>query len=172
MLHWRSAGMVIALAAALVGGCSRDEGNRMLPIEERFAHLEQVDIPVADITVRAWVARSGNDVQQGLMHVTAEDMTPYLDGARKGMFFYFDHQRSRYDGFWMKDVPIPLDIAFLAEDGTVVTVETMAPFDLRSTYPGEPYRFTLEVSGGLLKNLGIKKGDLIPIPSSVLNSDD
>jgi hypothetical protein len=96
-------------------------------------------------------------------------MRPYSDGAHKGMFFYFDHQRSTYDGFWMRNVPIPLDIAFLEADGTVVTVETMAPHDERSTRADGPYRFALEVSGGLFKELGIRKGDIIPIPDNLLN---
>jgi uncharacterized membrane protein (UPF0127 family) len=160
----------MVLATCALTGCSREEGNRPMPIAERFAHLEKVDLVVAGTTVRAWIARSGNDVEHGLMHVSADDMKPYPDGARKGMFFFFERQRSRYEGFWMKDVPIPLDIAFLRADGTVVTVETMAPFDLRSTVADGPYQFTLEVSGGLLKKLGLKKGDVIAIPESILNS--
>ncbi|HRX87151.1 MAG TPA: DUF192 domain-containing protein [Phycisphaerae bacterium] len=170
---WRTYGAALAMVAAMqLGGCSRDEGGRAQSAEQRFAHMDKVDIPVKDITVRAWVARSSSDVQSGLMHVTADEMQPYDDGARRGMFFYFDHVRSSNDGFWMLNVPIPLDIAFMQEDGTVVTVETMAPFDTRSTYSDGPYRFTLEVSGGLFKKLGLKAGDVISIPASILNSGD
>lgn len=171
-MHARRWMPLMSLALAL-GACSRDETtNRVTPIEERFAHLAKVDIPVKDITVRAWVARSGNDVQNGLMHVTAEDMTPYADNAQKGMFFYFERDRSVWEGFWMRNVPIPLDIAFLTADGTVVTVETMAPFDERSTQADAPYRYTLEVAGGVFKRLGLHAGDVITIPAAILNSGE
>jgi len=159
-------GIVMALA-----GCScEDMSDNSQTIEQRFAHLEKVDIPAKDTVIRAWIARSGNDVQRGLMFVTADDMAPYADGAQRGMFFYFDRQRSAYEGFWMRNVPIPLDIAFLGEDGRVITVETMAPFDERSTRPDSGYRFALEVRGGLFKELGLRKGDTIAIPDAILNS--
>lgn len=153
-----------------LGGCSRHNGDKAQTAEERFAHLEKVDLAVKGGTIRAWVARSDNDIEHGLMFVTETDMQPYPDGAQKGMFFYFDRQRATYEGFWMRNVPIPLDIAFLKADGTVITVETMAPFDERSTRAAEPYRFALETRAGLYRSLGLEPGDTIAIPAAILNS--
>jgi uncharacterized membrane protein (UPF0127 family) len=160
----------IALLAALLTGCEPNETDKSLTVEERFAHLAKVDFTVGTATVRAWIAEESRDVTNGLMHVDAEGMAPYPDAAEKGMFFKFDRERSAFNGFWMRNVPIPLDIAFLKADGRIVTLETMAPFDERLTRPSDSYRYALEVSAGLLKKSGLKTGDTIPIPDAILNS--
>ena len=70
----------------------------------------------------------------------------------------------------MKNVMIPLDIAYLDVTGTIVAIHTMAPLDDRpGQYPsGRPAQFAIEVNGNLFERLGVKPGDPIEIPPSVL----
>lgn len=103
--------------------------------------------------VAARVAATPERRRRGLQHV---EEVP--DGA--GMLFVFDEDRD--SGFWMKDTPVELDIAFATAGGRVVDVRTMAPCreDPCPTYrPDEEYRVALEVPGGWLADRGVGPGD-------------
>jgi hypothetical protein len=79
---------------------------------------------------------------QGLMGV--EDL-----GALRGMLFVFPEDTT--SGFWMKDTPLALDIAFFAADGSPVGLFSMAPCpgeDCPTYRPAGPYRYALEVPAG------------------------
>jgi uncharacterized membrane protein (UPF0127 family) len=60
--------------------------------------------------------------------------------------------------FWMRNTLIPLSIAFLADDGTIVDIQDMQPQTLDLHCPREPVRYTLEVSQGGLRSKGIRLG--------------
>ncbi len=64
------------------------------------------------------IARTEGERERGLMSVR------HLD-ARTGMLFVFDADRPV--AFWMKDTLIPLDMVFLAPDGTVRAVFARVP---------------------------------------------
>ena len=75
------------------------------------------------------VARTGQERATGLMNRKQLD-------ADSGMIFVWDDPvRS---GFWMKDTYIPLSIAFIAEDGTIVDIQDMQPLDLSDPRTGKP----------------------------------
>ena len=88
------------------------------------------------------------------------------DGTERGMIFVFDHED--YHSFWMKNVIIPLDIAYIDSDGTIVSTYTMAPLDSRQgRYPSvQPVRYAIEVSANVWTRLGIEAGDQLVIPAS------
>ena len=140
-------------------GCSPSEPNA----------LEQMPtdtVRIKDHAFQAWIAAGAEEVERGLMYVTKEEMAPLEDGTERGMLFVFGYERST--GFWMRNTIIPLDIAFIREDGVIVTIHTMAPFDERSYLPSEPYRYALEVNANVFAGLGIRAGDQVQIPESVL----
>jgi uncharacterized membrane protein (UPF0127 family) len=72
----------------------------------------------------------------------------------------------------MKNTIIPLDIAFVRVDGRIVSIRTMAPRDTRNYYSKAPYRFALEVNANTFSRLGIKEGDTIEIPKSLLKASN
>jgi uncharacterized membrane protein (UPF0127 family) len=81
----------------------------------------------------------------------------------KGMWFIFDA-----DGlwaFWMKDTLIPLDMLWVAADGTVVHIAHDArPESYPETFaPPTPARYVLEVPGGWARRHDIAEGDSIRI---------
>ena len=84
------------------------------------------------------------------MFITAEQMAPLPDGTRRGMIFVFD--ASVRNGFWMKNTIIPLDIAYVGVDGTIISTYTMAPLDDRTGQypPASAYRFAIEFNAGRL----------------------
>lgn len=73
-----------------------------------------------------------------------------------GMLFVFE-QKGRHC-FWMKNTLIPLSIAFLADDGTVIELKAMQPRTQEPHCPTAPVRYALEVLQGEFENRGIKPG--------------
>lgn len=100
-------------------------------------------------------ARSIEQRQRGLMTVT----DPTL-GGYDGMLFEFDADVT--GGFWMRNTPMPLSIAYLDADGAVVATADMSPCQDSPDCPGYPpaaaYRRALEVPQGRLDDLGLASG--------------
>ena len=130
--------------------------------------MPETTVRIKEHAFRVWIADEHEETERGLMEVTAEEMAPLPDGTERGMIFVFP--RERRSGFWMKDTIIPLDIAFIRTDGTIVTIHTMAPLDTRNYYPDGPYRYALEVRGNVLSELKIRSGDRVEIPGSLLKT--
>lgn len=99
--------------------------------------------------IRAEVARSPQQQQVGLMH--RHEM-----GANDGMLFVYPSAGRRC--FWMKNTPLPLSIAFIADDGTVVNIENMAPLSLDSHCSAKPVRYALEMHQGWFAQRGVQAG--------------
>ena len=70
-------------------------------------------------------------------------------------------------GFWMKDTLIPLSIAFIAADGTILDVQEMEPLSEDKHRPPAPYRYALEVNQGWFQEHGLGPGGRVEIPDSV-----
>lgn len=130
--------------------------------------LGTVRVSIKDQAFELWLADGYIEQQQGLMHVTSEQMAPLADGAQRGMIFVFDYEQML--SFWMKNTIIPLDIAYIDSTGRVVNTHTMAPLDDRTgQYPSnEPARYAIEVTAGTWSRIGLKKGDTIVLPEAVL----
>jgi uncharacterized membrane protein (UPF0127 family) len=79
-----------------------------------------------------------------------------------GMVFLFPADVR--DAFWMKDTLVPLSIAFLAADGTVVGIRDMAPCraDPCPSYePAGRYRSAVELPAGAFRDAGVSPGDRV-----------
>ena len=65
----------------------------------------------------------------------------------------------------MRDTLIPLSIAFIKADGTIVEIEDMAP-QTEDLHSGpEPYRYTVEANQGWFADNGIGAGSRALIPA-------
>ena len=97
------------------------------------------------------VAISPDHVSKGLM------FREYLP-PRGGMIFAFDPPQSIE--MWMKNTLIPLDILFVAPDGTIIHIhENAVPHDLTPLPSGGVVRYAVELRGGKAAELGLKPGD-------------
>ena len=95
--------------------------------------------------------------------VTPEDQERGLGGRTTvpdnyGMLFVF----SKLDtyGFWMKDMQVAIDMLWIADDGTVVTLfENVSPATYPSVfYPDSPVYYVLETRALYAHDHGITKG--------------
>jgi uncharacterized membrane protein (UPF0127 family) len=84
-------------------------------------------------------------------------------GAYEGMLFDFFQEMPV--SFWMKNTLIPLDMVFIAADGTVKHVHANAvPLSTDPIPSVYPVRAVLEINGGSAALLGIKPGDRVRHP--------
>jgi uncharacterized membrane protein (UPF0127 family) len=86
-------------------------------------------------------------------------------GANAGMLFVFPSDTNA--AFWMKDTLIPLSIAFVKADGTIVHIEDMQPQTETNHYSTEPYRYAIEANVGWFAADGISAGNKAEIPSGI-----
>jgi uncharacterized membrane protein (UPF0127 family) len=77
-------------------------------------------------------------------------------GASEGMLFVNEAKGVRC--FWMRNTFIPLTIAFLDDDGTIVNLADMQPQSDVSHCSARPVRFALEMRQGWFDKRGIKPG--------------
>ena len=76
--------------------------------------------------------------------------------ANHGMLFVFE--RAGQQCFWMKNTLLPLDVAFIADNGTVVNIDRMKPRTLDAHCSTKPVRFVLEMNDGWFAKRGIAAG--------------
>jgi hypothetical protein len=76
--------------------------------------------------------------------------------ANHGMLFIFD--RKAVHCMWMRNTLIPLSVAFIEDDGTIVNILDMQPHDERSHCAKQPVRYALEMTQGWFAAKGIGPG--------------
>jgi uncharacterized membrane protein (UPF0127 family) len=108
-----------------------------------------------------WIADDEASQEQGLMGVTDPEL-----GGRAGMVFRFPDEVTT--GFWMKDTPLPLSIAWFDASGAFVSSADMPPCPTGTrtcpSYSAKgPYGTAIEVPLGGLESLGLVEGSRIAI---------
>jgi uncharacterized protein len=131
------AALVLAAAAASV--CAQ-EPQTNLPRVTLSAGMHQID---------AQVAQTIEQRTTGLMH--RKEMPQH-----EGMLFVFE--RPTIQCFWMKDTLLPLSVAFVSDDGTVVNLADMKPLALDSHCSDKPVRYVLEMNQGWFAKKAVKPG--------------
>lgn len=127
--------------------------NNNEPIEIEFLKEGELTLSNNDSVIKNLdieIAKSQNERAIGLMNRSSM-------AENQGMLFIFEEDN--FTGFYMKDTRIPLDIIFLGEDSTVISMtKNRKPFDPNSEGATAPYRYVLEVNGGKADEWGIKEG--------------
>ena len=77
-----------------------------------------------------------------------------------GMLFVFETLDAN-NCFWMKDTDLPLSIAFLRNDGTIINIADMQPYSLYEHCPSEAVRYALEMYQGWFSKKNINVGTRI-----------
>ena len=115
-------------------------------------NLPAITLQAGMYNIRAAVAQTPEQREVGLMF--RREMAQH-----EGMLFVFDEATPQC--FWMKNTLLPLAIAFIADDGTVVNTDEMKPLTLDSHCSKQPVRFVLEMNRGWFTKRGIKAGSKI-----------
>ena len=102
--------------------------------------------------IRAETAADTESRMTGLMF--RESLEP-----NQGMLFVFEEAAQHC--MWMKNTLIPLSVAFIAADGTVVNIADMKPKDETTHCAQRPVPFALEMTRGWFASHGIRAGQKI-----------
>jgi uncharacterized membrane protein (UPF0127 family) len=114
--------------------------------------LKTILLKIGPHPLRVEVAASDPERMKGLMF--REKM-----GRDDGMLFVFDEPA--YQSMWMKNTLIPLSVAFLDADGTILNILDMEPHDLSSHTSAGPSIYAIETNRGWFASKGIKAGDKV-----------
>ena len=117
--------------------------------------LPMVTLQAGIHLVKAELANTPKTREIGLMF--RESLAP-----NHGMLFVFREKAGHC--FWMRNTLIPLSIAFLDDDGTIVNIEDMAPRSEDSHCPKRPVRFALEMEQGWFAKRGLAAGAKLASP--------
>ena len=132
-------GLLVALLTAATAASAQD-GPQKLPAITLNAGMH---------LIRAEVAQTPEQRSTGLMFRQAM-------GQNEGMLFAFEDAGQQC--FWMKNTLLPLSVAFVADDGSIVNIESMKPQTEDSHCSTKPVRFVLEMNEGWFGKRGIKPG--------------
>jgi uncharacterized membrane protein (UPF0127 family) len=137
--HWarRIAAAAVLCVAALAAA---QDGPQNLP---------QIRLTAGIHVINAELATTPLQREVGLMN--RPSMEP-----NDGMLFVFEQPGQQC--FWMKNTLIPLSVAFLADDGSVVNIDEMQPQTLDGHCSVKPVRYVLEMNKGWFAKRGIKPG--------------
>lgn len=100
--------------------------------------------------IRAAIAGTPHSRERGLMQKT--DLC-----ASCGMLFVFP-KAGKYN-FWMKDTPLPLSIAFIAADGSIINIDEMQANTLNSHGARANALYALEMNKAWFADHAIKPED-------------
>lgn len=79
-----------------------------------------------------------------------------------GMLFDFGGDTT--DAFWMENTILPLSVAFIKADGTIIATLDMRALDTTTVGPSAPYRYALETNQGYFAAHNLQVGDKVIFP--------
>lgn len=112
--------------------------------------IRRVDISVGGLPISVEIADTPALRETGLMN---RDSLP----ANHGMLFVYADEQMR--SFWMRNTKIPLDIAFIDRNGSIVNIEQMEAQTDENTLSTAPAMYALEMSLGWFEANGVGVGD-------------
>jgi hypothetical protein len=113
------------------------------------AELPVLSLNAGIHVITAEIANTFNTRARGLMHRKSL-------GANQGMLFVFPDVSAHC--MWMRNTFVPLSVAFIDEQGTIVSIHDMQPQTESSHCAAKPARFALEMNQGWFAQKGIKAG--------------
>jgi len=149
---------LLSICLTLCYSCKKDTPEpKPEPVKYSFRHDGSADVFGPDNQLKASfrieIVESEEEVVRGLKYRENLD-----DDA--GMFFIFEYP-DLYD-FWMQDTYLPLDMLFIASDGTLNEIhENAVPFSEERIHPTKIHQYVLEIKAGLGKKYNLQSGDKV-----------
>ena len=125
---------------------STDKPKKMKSVKE------SVDFVTLPLNIE--IPNNIRDFNLGLMFRESLD-------TNSGMLFIFDEVAEQ--SFHMTETRIPLDIAFIREDGTIESIKELEPFDENPVFSEGEVLCALEVNRGWFEENNVEVGDQIDI---------
>lgn len=143
--------ILTVLSLAVLTGCRQESPPKAQVTKDSRPGRVQLAIGGA----RLWVEVAGDEAarSQGLMYRRQMPQD-------EGMLFVFEYPQPL--SFWMKNTYLPLDIAFVSKDGTILNILRMEPLNEVPRYLSRsPALYAIEANAGWFQKNGIKAGDRV-----------
>ncbi len=151
-------------ALLVTAGAAKKLGIKIgddLQFPDEFSEIRIQEMPLLTVKGKkafVEVVYTAEARNRGLMHRTKMSKD-------NGMIFLFSGWQKI--GFYMKNTLIPLSIAYIKPDGTILDILDMKPKDETPRPPRDYFQFALEMNQGWFKENDIKPGDKIEIPDDL-----
>ena len=116
------------------------------------AELPEITLNIKNHKITAEVASTDTTRSTGLMH---RRMLP----ENRGMLFVFSE--SAIHAMWMMNTYIPLSVAFIDANGTIINIADMQPQTQTAHPAARPAKYALEMNQAWFAKRSIKPGDKI-----------
>lgn len=120
-----------------------------------YKNYNNLSVSIKGVNVKVRLAKTPKETEQGLSGVTNL-------GKNEGMLFLMG-KKNIYT-FWMKDMKIPLDIIWIA-DNKIVYISSNVPVEDNSQltlyHPKQAVNYVLEVNSGFCHRNNINPGDAV-----------
>lgn len=117
----------------------------------QLKELETTVVTIGKHKLTAWVMDTDSKRTEGMMFLQKNELK-----ADAAMLFVFPDELDR--SFWMRNTYVPLDIAYIAANGRIVSAKAMKALDETGVPSDGPAMYVLEMQQGAFKRLGIKAG--------------
>ena len=124
-----------------------EETPRKEPLSE--PGITQIWLDVGGTCLRVWLANEGDERDLGLMRV--QDLPP-------GTGMWFTYPQAKKLTFWMKNTPLPLDLAFVGTNGRITEIRQLRAFDTAPVTSLTPVVAALEVEAGWFEQHDVEVG--------------
>ena len=160
------AGVLVLLAA----GCGKQPVDKPppLPLPTNFVAKVPVQPPVPNKvqpklpTIKMFVGTVPMEVEQARkpLQIQTGMMFRKSMGLNEGMLFVHPDVKARNN--WMKNVSVPLSIAFIGPTGQIVEIHDLIPFDIKGVGSvSRNIQYALETPQGWFKRNGIVPGVML-----------
>ena len=156
MIHrpWRSLAVLTLLGALLAAGAEAQDPE-CPRWREAFASMPHrmvmVQVGTKTLALRVKAADTPDRQAGGFQCATPEEIQRNL--------ILFDFGEEIVTQFHMRNVPAPLDIAFVKADGRIFSILRMDPSPSRLYGPMGPFRYALEARAGFYESQGIRQSE-------------
>jgi uncharacterized protein len=133
--------------------CAESDGPMHLPLDPTPISVTTKN---GTTKIKVEIAKISSERARGLMF---REKLP----QGQGMLFVFEEPDFR--NFWMKNTPEPLDIVYIAQDGSIVSIQHGEPLSREPIPSGGPAQFVLELARGEAVRIGLMPGDWLSHPS-------
>jgi len=131
--------------------------DRTVPLDK----LCCIPLNIKENSFNFWLALNPRQQQEGLSFLSESDIP-----LNYGMLFIYP--LNAYRTFWMKDMLLNLDIAFIKEDGVISDIYYNMKKQSSKTFSStQKVRYVLELKEDVLKRLPLHVGDRIIFPESI-----
>ena len=120
---------------------------------QNYSFEEYFSLSIEDNDFFVQIAVTPEELSQGLMFRNNLD-------KNRGMLFAFNNPKKM--SFWMKNVPIPLDIGYFDSNGRLIEIHSLYPYDEKPVFSrSHTIRYALEMNQGWYNRNKIKTGSYL-----------